>query len=75
MEFRQLHYFLIIAEELSFSQAGRRLNMAQPQFTRQIRQLEQELGVQLFVRTRRRVELTEVGNVFVKEARRILEQV
>lgn len=75
MEFRQLHYFLAIAEELSFSQAARRLHMAQPPLTRQIRQLEQELGVQLFERNSRRVELTEVGKVFVLEARRILSQV
>ena len=75
MEFRQLHYFLAIAEELSFSQAARRLHMAQPPLTRQIRQLEQELGVQLFERNSRRVELTEAGNVFALEARRILRQV
>lgn len=75
MEFRQLHYFLAIAEELSFSQAARRLHMAQPPLTRQIRQLEQELGVQLFERNSRRVELTEVGKVFALEARRILSQV
>lgn len=75
MELRQLHYFLAVAEELSFSQAARRLNMAQPPLTRQIRQLEQELGLQLFERNSRRVALTEVGEVFVKEARHILTQV
>ncbi|MBW4616394.1 MAG: LysR family transcriptional regulator [Desmonostoc vinosum HA7617-LM4] len=74
MEFRQLQYFLTVAEELNFSQAARRLNMAQPPLTRQIRQLEQELGVQLFKRNSRRVELTAVGSVFVEEARRILGQ-
>ncbi|MDF5724087.1 MAG: LysR family transcriptional regulator [Rhizonema sp. PD37] len=75
MEFRQLQYFLMVAEELNFSRAAKRLNMAQPPLTRQIRQLEQELGVELFYRTKRQVELTNAGKLFFEESRQIIEQV
>jgi len=75
VELRQLQYFLAVAEELNFSRAAAKLNMAQPPLTRQIRSLEQELGVQLFYRTNRFVELTDAGKAFVEESRRILEQV
>lgn len=72
MELRQLRYFVTLAEELNFSRAASRLHMTQPPLTRQIQQLEDSLGVTLFHRTNRGVALTDGGNAFLEEARRLL---
>jgi len=71
MEFRQLKYFIAVAEERNIGRAAARLHISQPPLTRQIQQLEEEFGAQLFLRTARGVELTQAGEIFLRDARNI----
>lgn len=75
MEIRHLRYFCVLAEQLHFTKAALLLNVAQPALSHQLKQLEDELGVQLVERTNRRVRLTAAGEVFLARATRILEQI
>src|SRR5271170_6876522 len=74
MELRQLRYFIAVAERLSYSKAAQHLHITVPPLSRQIRQLEEELGVQLLVRDRRGVALTDAGRMLLREAKSLATQ-
>lgn len=75
IELRQLRYFVAVAEELHFGRAAERLHMSQSPLSRAIRELERDLGVVLFVRTTRRVELTSAGQALLERSRRALVEI
>jgi DNA-binding transcriptional LysR family regulator len=74
MELRHLRYFVAVGEEEHFGRAADRLHVVQPALTRQIRQLEEELGCALFERLKRGVRLTPAGESFLEESRGMLSE-
>ncbi|MBO6004435.1 MAG: LysR family transcriptional regulator [Verrucomicrobia bacterium] len=73
MDLRALHYFVIVAEERNITRAAERLNMSQPPLSAQLKGLEDELGVQLFIRGKRHLTITDAGTHLYRRARQILE--
>jgi DNA-binding transcriptional LysR family regulator len=74
MDFRQLRYFVAVAEELNFSRAAERLNISQPPLSIQIKAMEEELGTVLLARTRHSVALTQAGKLLLDHARTALQE-
>ena len=75
MELRHFYSFVAVAEELSFTKAAKRLQIAQPPVSRHIQDLESELGIRLLERNRAKVSLTDAGRTFLNEARAVLQHV
>lgn len=73
MELRTLRYFVVTAQELNITRAAEKLNMSQPPLSNQIKGLEEELGVRLFVRGKRRLQMTDEGRLLYRRALQILE--
>ena len=73
MDLRSLHYFTVVAEELNITRAAERLNMSQPPLSSQIKGLEEELGVRLFIRGKRHLTITEAGSLLYRRAKQLLE--
>jgi DNA-binding transcriptional LysR family regulator len=72
VQLRRLEYFVVMADELHFGRAARRLNIAQPALSQQMQRLESELGVELLKRSPRRIELTTAGELLLEQARALL---
>jgi len=72
MELRHLRYFIAVADELSFTKAAQKLRLAQPSLTRQVRNLEDEIGVRLLNRASNRITLTDEGRAFLFDSKKLL---
>lgn len=72
MDFRTLQYFQVVAKELNFTHAAEKLNMSQPPLSSQIKNLEDDLGVQLFIRGKRKMQLTEAGRILLRRSEQML---
>ena len=72
MDFRSLKYFSVVAQELNFTRAAEKLNMSQPPLSNQIKSLEEDLGVQLFIRGKRHLQLTEAGSLLLHRTNQML---
>lgn len=75
MELRHLRYFLAVAEELHFARAAERLHIDQSPLSRAVKELEEELGARLFVRTTRSTQLTRAGRLFLEHVPRVFASI